>query len=181
MVLIIGLSGFLFVLLSDVSQLKSRNRRGTMLSIIGYCGVTGALFFSVLQFPPKWTPLWAAVVTVASAVLFVVLLFYSLFIDIPVHTPPEEQQERKASSKGTYGLVRHPGFLWFLFLNVSLAFLIRDALFTLYAGGLILMDFLLVVIEDTKIFPVLFTDYKAYKSRVPFIVPALRGKKGREL
>jgi protein-S-isoprenylcysteine O-methyltransferase Ste14 len=110
---------------------------------------------------------------VAGAVCFFVLLIYSVFIEIGLQSPYNGCKERMAIDKGTYGLVRHPGFIWFLLLILILISLYRNIQFALFALCITFMNFVLILIEDLFLFPKLFVNYEDYKRKVPFIIPRL--------
>ena len=81
--------------------------------------------------------------------------------------------DRSVYDRGTYALVRHPGFLWYALAHLALMPLYNDPDARIVALLLIGGDFLLVLWEDRRAFPRIFTDWETYRSRVPFLWPRL--------
>ncbi|MEW5816192.1 MAG: hypothetical protein AB1798_12455 [Spirochaetota bacterium] len=82
--------------------------------------------------------------------------------------------EGTAVTDGTYGLVRHPGFLWFFLFYASLGLILRGKWFFFTAFTVNFLNFLLILVEDTIIFPKLFINYREYQKTVPFLFPGLK-------
>ena len=164
--------GFTALCLFDLLQRTNRRTARLLLSAIGYISVAAAIGLQLLLFRPAPTAPWIAAPLILLAAAGFLLLLYSLFLEIPL-TEPFSPGERRAVRSGTYGLVRHPGFLWFLIGELALVALYRSGEFLAVAGYLVMLDLLLVVLEDRIIFPKLMTDYQEYKQEVPFLIPTL--------
>jgi protein-S-isoprenylcysteine O-methyltransferase Ste14 len=121
-------------------------------------------------------PSAARVVGAVFGVLSALLLFYSLFIEIPfIAAYVRQGQPGAVVARGTYALCRHPGVLWFAGLLVSL-FLADGSLRLLLAIPIwVGLDAAYVVAQDRVFFPLMFgAEYKAYQREVPMLVPTRR-------
>jgi len=178
--LAVGGIGFVMILLYDVAQINERNGFAWALSYIGYGAVLASIVFPLAHLRPAESPRTALVILGAIAVLGFALLVYSVLIEIPLALKKSRRTSsgrRQVVAVGTYSGVRHPGFLWFALCLSALALLYRQRAMTEIAAGLILFDFLLVVIEDLVLFPRIFQDYEQYKKNVPFLVPRFARRK----
>ena len=114
-----------------------------------------------------WRTAVFGLLTLASLGLEIYLLFFALPKDS--YTAPENR--RRVCDRGAYGLCRHPGF-WslaavYLFLYLALPsrpMLTLAVLITAY-------NLIYIVFQDAYIFEKTFSDYAAYKRRVPFLLP----------
>lgn len=173
-IILIGGTGFIFLFLYDLCQKYKQKTFALIFSIIGYTAIFSSMLFLLFSFKPKFEPMFSFILKAVMAVIFFLLLLYSLFFEIPLKNTIVGRKIRIARSEGTYGIVRHPGFLWFFFLNLSLILIYREIHFTIISASLVTMDFLLVLIEDHFIFPHIFSNYKDYKKEVPFLIPRMR-------
>ena len=116
-------------------------------------------------------PLWIL------AFLAVAGLAWSVLLEIPLRHRPSSPEDRSVYDRGTYALVRHPGFLWYTLAHLALMPLYTDPAARIVALILIAGDFSLVLWEDLRAFPRMFTDWDAYRARVPFLWPGPYGKR----
>ena len=171
--ILLGAIGFSSLLLHDIFQIRQKRGLILLFSIIGYTSVSASLIFLVITSSPADGNKWQFFAGLGFAAVSGFLLIYSLFIELSFASTITPSEDRRAYSYGTYGMVRHPGFLWFTGLILSLNILFLSLPFLLVSVTLVLMNFLLVLIEDTVIFPLLFTNYGEYKEVVPFLWPSL--------
>jgi len=167
-------AGFFCLFLFDLFQIQSKKNLSRICSIIGYLSIMAGLFLLLVSYKIGNLSSLFLFMQVAGAVCFFALLVYSVFIEIGLKSPYNGSIERDTMDKGTYGLVRHPGFLWFLIFLLILISLYRNLEFTLIALSIVFMDFILILLEDLIFFPKLFANYREYKEKVPFIIPYLR-------
>lgn len=173
--LAIGACGFAAMILYDLAQLRGKRVVATLLSSIGYLCIVASMVFLFLTDKPPRGPVDVLVPKLLVAVLSLVLLVYSVFIEIPIasrHRPASPK--RMVVSVGFYGIVRHPAFLWFVLLWISIILIYRDSFVADFGLCLIVLDLVLIVLEDAFFFPRIFAGYDAYKRRVPFLIPRLR-------
>jgi protein-S-isoprenylcysteine O-methyltransferase Ste14 len=111
-----------------------------------------------------------------GAVLFSLLLVYSLFVEIPFAAAYVRARKPPAVvATGTYALCRHPGVLWLTGLLAALFFARGSRLLVLAAPIWIGLDTLYVVVQDRLFFPRMFgADYAAYQREVPMLLPNAR-------
>ncbi len=173
------LSGYILLVVHDYSQMKKR-RLISALTYTGYLLILLTYISIVHTYRIRTdTTLVFTGVLIALIVIFTALLFFSVFIEIPVGTSgknvpmssrKEEEQERNAYDRGTYKLSRHPGFIWMLVLNLSLFLLFNSLEVLILLSLLTLCNLILIIIEDKLIFPAIFRDYEKYKQKVPFLL-----------
>lgn len=128
---------------------------------------------------PAVAPFGLLFIKAVAAAVFLLLLIYSVVVEIPLalrDTPTRRTGPPRTVASGSYGIVRHPGFIWFALLWASIVVMYLDPLVTAVGLGLVAIDFVLIVIEDFSLFPRIFSDYAEYKKRVPFLIPRIRRK-----
>lgn len=173
----VGTIGFLAVAAYDLAQVYRRKRAAIALSIIGYLGVAASIGFLAFSDSPANTSFSLLLLKIIFATGFFLLLLYSVIIEIPLilrHAKPAPKGARYVVAEGTYRLVRHPGFLWFTLMWVSIILIYLNPFITVDGLCLVALDFLLIVLEDRFFFPRIFTNYGWYKKHIPFLLPRLR-------
>ncbi|TFG64004.1 MAG: hypothetical protein E4H36_04145 [Spirochaetales bacterium] len=111
--------------------------------------------------------------SLSAAAVNVCLLFFSQFPALLSGGENGEGGPRTCSRRGAYGVVRHPGFWWFFFMIGFLNIAFRQTEVLEISCVLVLINLLFVILEDTVIFPKLFSDYTDYRKGVPFLIPRL--------
>lgn len=107
-----------------------------------------------------------------GALLFLVLLIYTLFFALPFEeTYLEENRERLAYTEGVYSLCRHPGVLWFAGVYLCLWGVSGELSQGIYFISMIFWNYLYIVFQDLWTFPKTFTNYDEYKETTPFLIP----------
>lgn len=100
------------------------------------------------------------------------LLFYSLFIEIPfVNTYAQPGVGDKLVTTGTYSLTRHPGVIWYGLFLVALLLVTRSQILVIAAPIWFLMDILWVLLQDKYFFVLMFKDYRQYQKETPMLIP----------
>jgi protein-S-isoprenylcysteine O-methyltransferase Ste14 len=114
-------------------------------------------------------------VFVPLAIIFMLLLIYTLFFAIPFKdTYIKSNVKPKTCSAGFYALSRHPGVLWFIGFYFSLWLALSGTLL-LTAGILFsLLNLGYIALQDRWIFMSVFPDYGEYKATTPFLIPNYR-------
>ena len=108
-----------------------------------------------------------------GSLLSLALLLYALCFSLPSGTYEDPARRRCVYDRGLYALCRHPGFPAFVLLYVCLAMLLGQRswpCFALLCG----LNFVYIVLQDRWTFPQIFSDYEAYRRKVPFLVPNTR-------
>jgi protein-S-isoprenylcysteine O-methyltransferase Ste14 len=166
---------FFFLFFYDLFQVRGGRVYTLLFSIIGYGGLCLSHFFLFTKYLPGVELDMVSIAAMSLGGLFLFLLFYSLFVEIPLKGTYGRGSGRRACTSGTYGFIRHPGFLWFALFQVCLMILFRRTEVYLFSLAAVLLDFLIVLVEDVWIFPRLFDDYAEYKKKVPFLIPGVFG------
>lgn len=107
----------------------------------------------------------------SAAAAFLALEIYLLFFALPKDSYTDPERRRTVCDRGAYALCRHPGF-WslagmYLFLYLALP---SRPMLTL-AALITICNLIYIVFQDVYIFEKTFSDYAAYKKRVPFLLP----------
>ena len=150
--------------------------------IFGMCFKVGFLLWAAATLCGIWQSIsyariWRIALFGVLALASLGLEIYLLFFALPKESYTAPESRRRVCDCGAYGICRHPGF-WslaavylFLFLALpSKKMLMLSALITLY-------NLIYIAIQDGFIFEKTFTDYAAYKKRVPFLLPKFRRHK----
>lgn len=176
--LAIGVAGFAAVAFYDLAQLRGKRGIATLLSSIGYLCIVASIVSLLLSVGPPNRPLDVLALELLVTALSFFLLVYSVLIEIPLARRRRPASPRsEVISDGFYGMVRHPGFLWFVLVWASITLIYyQDAVVARVGLCLIVLDFALVLLEDAVFFPRIFAGYDDYKRRVPFLIPRLRRK-----
>lgn len=107
-----------------------------------------------------------------SALIFLVLLIYSLFFALPFQkTYLHGAKKGAVYSGGVYALCRHPGVLWFI--GFYLFYYLFSGSRLLFWAWLVFSAWNLFYIwlQDRFFFPRLFSGYHLYRESTPFLIP----------
>lgn len=114
----------------------------------------------------------------AFALVFLILLIYTLFFAIPFkRTYIEEKQKVEVYQEGVYSLCRHPGVLWFIGLYLSLFIFLPTKNTLTFTLLMSILNIGYVVFQDQWTFLYLFSNYEEYKNKVPFLLPTKKSVK----
>ena len=169
----LGALGSLIINLFNINSVK----RIPFLKMLIWLAGTSLLVYSVVMVAvsadklalPLWT-LWAGWLLMAISML---LLAYSLFINIPfARTYLGGGSEEKLVTGGLYALVRHPWLPSFSLLLISLIPVSQSRLSLVAAPVWILLNVILVFIQDKVIFPRVFNGYEQYRQQTPMLIPS---------
>lgn len=168
--ILIGAVGFAFLLGFDLFSMNSKSYIKYAFALIGIFAITFSSWQIVLNYSASTFSIWTRAALAVAAVIFFLLLVYSVFIEVGVKTY-KAKNEFKLVTSGTYALTRHPGVSWFLLLYVS-AWLLFQNQFLLYAGLIWTgVNILYVFIQERFIFIKIFDNYKEYQVSTPMIIP----------
>jgi protein-S-isoprenylcysteine O-methyltransferase Ste14 len=118
-----------------------------------------------------WVPGWLAGLGWGLLPVAVLLLTYSLFLEVPPRrTYLSPGPGPRLVRSGTYALVRHPSVLWFGLLLLSLLIVSRSYLLALALPLWLLLDILWVVLQERQLRRA-FPDYVAYQQTTPMLIP----------
>jgi len=167
----ISATGFFTLLLFDLFQIRKNITLMRICSIIGYSLVFFSEIYLLLSFKiVYYLPIYL-LIKIFFGIIFLILLIYSLFIEIHIKAPSMLNNKRFAISTGTYRLVRHPGFLWFFFLQIILISIYKNKSFIIISLTILFMDLVLIIVEDYIVFPKIFINYREYKKTTPMLIP----------
>lgn len=167
-----GILGFVFYFIYDINSIYWNNRWLQKFFLAGTCLITLSTAEMLYNQRANFQLGCAAITGGVAACLFFLLLIYTLFFALPFEeTYVAENKERKAYTRGVYGLCRHPGVLWFAGLYGGLALLVGSRQVIILAGVLTALNVLYVVFQDLWTFPKTFSNYEEYKKSTPFLIP----------
>lgn len=108
----------------------------------------------------------------AVAVIFFMLLIYTLFFALPFEETYIQQNEKpKVYSGGMYAVCRHPGVIWFFLFYLCLGLAIRPSGLLRVGMFYSFLNLLYIILQDFWTFPKTFEDYDSYKKIAPFLIP----------
>jgi protein-S-isoprenylcysteine O-methyltransferase Ste14 len=170
--IVMGLMAFLLAPAFELVSIKGV-RGGKQIIGLASLGLWGLAIRGVCADPRRFAvSTWLSVLAWITLVLSAMLLFYSLFIEIPFkqtyHSPGSGQQ---LVTTGTYALTRHPGVLWFAVLMPSLAVVSGSRLALLATPVWVAADVLYAWVQDRYLFPAMFPGYEEYRQVVPMLTP----------
>ncbi len=134
-----------------------------ILCSIGFLLTAFPYGFILLSMEPK-LPSALTLVSIAVIGFFFVLLIYSVFLEIYLHTKTVKQTRKPSETlppaykKGTYSFSRHPGFIWYTVINILISAIFWNLQITLICTGLTLCNLVLISMEDIFLFPRMFVD-----------------------
>jgi len=168
--LIIGTTGFIFLLLFDICLLYKKNR---LKYLFGLTGLTLILGSTALIFTLQSEILIYLPIRIFFGILMILtcfLLIYSVFFEVGIESFALKNKNSLVTT-GTYALSRHPGVLWLLLLYIF-AFLAFQNYYLLYAGLLwTATNVVYVYLQEKFIFKKLFEDYHKYIQSTPMLFP----------
>jgi len=168
--IVIGIFGFIFLLLFDLCLLLKKSTLKYIFGISGLFLIFGSTV-SILSLSSElniYLPL--RIFFGVLMLLFLILLIYSVFLEVGIESYSYENKNTLVTT-GTYTLSRHPGVLWFLLLFVS-AFLVFQNYYLLYAGLIwTAANIIYVYFQEKFIFKKLFIDYSNYIQTTPMLIP----------
>lgn len=170
--LLLGVLGFMFLLVFDICSLCEKSIIKYVFGISGFSLiiVNSALLLSlnsdvVFSFSFR-------IISLVIATISLLLLIYSVFIEVGRNTY-QYKNENRLITTGTYALSRHPGVLW-LFLVYLFGAIYFQNYFVLYAGLIwTAVNIIYVIIQEKFIFTKLFDNYGSYIESTPMLVPSL--------
>jgi len=178
---ILSLGGFAALLLADLAKPASlsaslpvgggRRALVALLSVAGYASVAAGLAVQLLAWGPPGAPSGLRLASLAAASPFLLLLLYSVFLEIPLRRRLSGAPRGALYRRGSYALCRHPGLLWFLLAHAALNLVYRSPDFLLISLAMVAGDLALVLAQDTWLFPRRFAGYDGYRRAVPFLLP----------
>lgn len=106
------------------------------------------------------------------AIVFAVLLVYTLFFAIPFKDTYVDESFKYVCRVGVYALCRHPGVLFLFGFTLFMSLALGSSL--LLKGCFIfnICNIIYVVLQDKYFFPKCFDDYQDYKTKIPFLIPS---------
>jgi protein-S-isoprenylcysteine O-methyltransferase Ste14 len=170
----VGTASFFFILVSDWAEWK----RLPALKAAGIISAAAFLVYALVSLLISadrfHIPMGVRIGGVVCAGVFLFLLVYSHFLELPFLFSYKAEGDRAVVSEGTYALTRHPGVLFLFFLHLSLVAVCGSRFLLLALPFWTGANFLLVCVEDAVLFPRIFeSSYGEYRKRVPFILPSL--------
>jgi len=168
----LGSLGFLILHFFDIVSLKRVACAKPCMWILG----SGLLVYSLVMLCPGTDklllPSWSTWLGWALLSISLLLLMYSLFINLPFRkTYVASGVGDELITTGLYALVRHPGVHWFIVLMLSLVLVSRSKLLLIALPIWILLDILLVVIQDRFFLGRMFPGYENYRQETPMLLP----------
>lgn len=174
-----GILGFVVLSFFDLASLKKMHVLKQAVWITGNglicCSIVRTCFRPERIVLPNFIHLCGWIITPS----FFLLLIYSLFLEIPFQkTYIKKGVGDILITTGTYGLVRHPGVLWFIMFLSGLFFITGSTPLLICLPVLGVMDVLYAIIQEKYFFIKIFgDDYRDYQKRIPMFIPDIQSIK----
>jgi len=170
--ILVGVLAFLIAFFFDLAAIK---RISYLKQIIGLASASlfGYSLLAICLAPVKLQlPNWLSWVGWPLLFVSVLLLVYSLFLEIPFQqTYAAEGVGDKLVKTGTYALVRHPDVLWFGLFLLALVLVSRSRLLLFAMPVWLFMDVLYVWVQERFFFGRMFPHYGQYQEETPMLIP----------
>jgi protein-S-isoprenylcysteine O-methyltransferase Ste14 len=170
--ILIGCVAFIFMYLFDVMTLRNKRRWKTVfgltgLGLITYASIQLVFLEDVIHFPVS-----VRIMGGVGGFLFLLLLIYSLFLEVPFKkTYGEEEHNMDLVDTGTYAFCRHPGVVWFFFTYLGLFFMTGSRMMFVACIVWTILDIIYVILQEKTIFNVMFKGYGNYRKSTPMLLP----------
>lgn len=139
----------------------------TVFVLLGY-----ALYDACWNVASFSLPFPASLIGLVLVPISLLLLVYSLFIEIPfVKTYAQRGSSDQLVTTGTYALVRHPGVIWYFLFLLALFLATGSTTLLVAAPVWTLMNILYVVIQERFFFEKMFPGYREYRRQTPMLIP----------
>lgn len=183
-ILLLCALGFGLLAVAEWAAISGLRLPSVMAGLGGYAGVGIALFRHASGEPPEWAVFaqagqtaspgfWMAIGGIVAA-LSLVLLIWTVFLEIPRERRRMGIDERGTVRTGSYGSCRHPGWWWLAIHALSWCVIRPGASMPSDALTIIGGNLALVYAQDRWFFPSRFDDYGEYRDLVPFLFPRAR-------
>lgn len=171
--IILGSVGFLLYFIYDINSIQKKNKFMQKFFAAGTILVVVSLLMELyLAWGQGHRSAGAMAGFGIGAVLFLVLLIYTLFFALPFEeTYCEENKLRAAYTEGVYGLCRHPGVLWFVGAYLCMWGMFGGWRQGVYFLLMIFWNYLYIIFQDLWTFPRTFFNYNEYQKTTPFLIP----------
>lgn len=164
-------TAFILMFLSDLFKLRSKDRKGAWLLIVGMTLLIISLTIAAFSGEYFEVSLLVRALAFLLAGIAMVMEVTALFLSLPARETYLLVDRPRLQDKGMYALCRHPAALCLPVLLLSLAV-------GLGSGGLLwtgilasFLNFMYVWIQDCYVFPKIIPEYHDYQKRVPFLLP----------
>jgi protein-S-isoprenylcysteine O-methyltransferase Ste14 len=170
--IIIGVLGFLVAPLFEVASIKRIPGAKQCVGVFAAGLVTYAMVITCLKSDRLGLPLWLTSLGWILLLMSLLLVAYSLFINLPLRqTYISSGVEDRLVKTGTYALVRHPAVLWYALLLLSLILVSKAKLLLVASPIWLLMDTLYVFVQERLLFTKMFAGYDDYRRETPMLIP----------
>lgn len=168
---LIGLSSFVFFFIFDKNKLNGGSAINPYLNAMGFIILNVSTIMTIIKSKAHLAPIGQVVIGCILAFLGIILVVYSIFIELPNDTFRAETKKTKVYRNGTYALCRHPSALWLIMVYIGI-YLVWPGNIMLVMGIVIsAANTIYVYIQEKFFFTELFTDYNEYKEKTPMLVP----------
>lgn len=169
MFILLGVLGFVLLLVSDISGLKNKRTLQYLLAFLGTSIIFTSSVLILMNGSDYILALPYRIMFGSFSLLFFFLLIYSVVFEV--------RTSKGIVTYGTYALVRHPGVIWLLLFYTfgSFVFLNTDILI----AGIVWssVNVLYVHIQERFIFLKIFEGYCDYKLKTPMLFPTYKSFK----
>ncbi len=173
--ILLGVLGFIGGYGFELASAKGAARLKPVLAI----AVAGLLTYSTvmvgLDSERFSLPAWLQVVGGGLFAVSLLLLLFSLFLELPFSATYQGHTDRpRLVTTGTYALVRHPTVPWYVLMLGSLLLLTRSELLLVALPVWVLLDVVWAVLQERLHLTRVFPEYATYQRTTPMLIPNRR-------
>lgn len=171
--IIVGIMGFVLLFGADLCSLHKKSMAGNVLAFFGVLFVFASSINIILNGETYNIPMFVRVLSGIVAVAFLILLIYSVLIEVN----KKRSEKEKLLTTGTYALSRHPGVIWFLFYYIFGSVLFANT--EILVAGIIwsITNIIYVLLQEKLVFNKLFENYDKYRKTTPMLFPTIKSIK----
>lgn len=168
----LGVLGFVSFLAFDILSIK-HHVLGKYVFLLAGIGLIGYSSIHIILYDQTMLiPNTLRYIALSFSVVFLVLLVYSVFIEVGLNTY-EFSARPELVTNGTYTLVRHPGVIWLFLTYVFGAIYFANGLLLLTAFVWTMVNTMYILLQERWILRKLFAEYDRYTSSTPMIIPTI--------
>lgn len=170
--ILLGAAAFALAFSFDYVSLLRIPRLKPIFGLVSTACFTAA-FIWTLATPGRFDwPAWTAIAGWPLLLAGVLLLTFSLFVEIPfTATYARPGTSNQLVTTGTYALVRHPGVLWLGLALAGLVLVTANQLMLVAAIIWLALDIVYVWLQEAYLFHRMLPGYADYTRKTPMLIP----------
>jgi len=168
--MLIGVLGFISMVTFDLTSMKNHVVMKYFFGLLGLVLVTYSTFKIIELGPDISVNIYTKYLGLVLAIVFFVLLIYSVFIEVGGNTYQKIAVPQLVTT-GTYSLVRHPGVIWLFLAYFFSAVFFQNSVLVLTSIIWTGVNTLYIVLQEELVLKKIFVNYEEYRRTTPMVIP----------